>query len=215
MKKINLLLRHQHQIKTRTAIFQENQATHVFIQQHDLNQYLITPAPMLRTCSVGNRTKHEMALEAAVVYDLDSNNIPGLGNWDYISHQVVASPFKPVDYMDKIDVFATRYLEGTKIPCKYLVAELKKDSADNDTIDQVLKYVDWVCNEYAYNDYEAIEACIIAAEFPDDIATYYNEVVQRYYTLGSHPVRNKQWSALKLFKYVYEDGRIRYIDETP
>ena len=209
------LLRHQHQIKTRTAIFQENQATHVFIQQHDLNQYLITPAPMLRTCSVGNRTKHEMALEAAVVYDLDSNNIPGLGNWDYISHQVVASPFKPVDYMDKIDVFATRYLEGTKIPCKYLVAELKKDSADNDTIDQVLKYVDWVCNEYAYNDYEAIEACIIAAEFPDDIATYYNEVVQRYYTLGSHPVRNKQWSALKLFKYVYEDGRIRYIDETP
>ena len=42
--------------------------------------------------------------------------------------------------MDKIDVLAMRYLPNTKIPCKYLVAELKKDAADNATIDQVLKY---------------------------------------------------------------------------
>ena len=143
------------------------------------------------------------------------SRIPELGYWDYVSHQVIASPFKPIDYMDKIDVLAMRCLPNTKIPCKYLVAELKKDSADNGTIDQVLKYVDWVCSEYAYGDYEAIDACIIAAEYPDDIATYYRNVVQRYYTLGSHPVRNKQWNKLTLLKYTYSNGEISYLDVTP
>ena len=117
--------------------------------------------------------------------------------------------------MDKIDVFAIRYLEKTKIPCKFLVAELKKDSASCSTIDQVMKYVDWVCNEYAYRDYGAIEACIIAYEYEKDVKDYYKDVVQRYYSLGSHPIRNKQWSALKLLKYRWEDGSLKYIDETP
>jgi len=209
------LLRHQNEIQTGAGVFQETADTHESIRQHELTEYVISPESMLRTCTIGNRAKHEMALEAAVIYDLDHENIRGLGHWDYISHQVVASPFKPIDYMDKIDVFATRYLPDTKIPCKYLVAELKKGMADNETIDQVLKYVDWVCDEYAYSDYEAITACIIAAEYPENIADYYTEVVQRYYTLGSHPVRNKQWNALKLFRYTYENGGLQYIDETP
>ena len=83
------------------------------------------------------------------------------------------------------------------------------------TIDQVLKYVDWVCSEYAYGDYEAVEACIIAAEYPENIAAYYSEVVQRYYTLGSHPVRNKQWNSLKLLRYSYAAGELSYVDVTP
>lgn len=56
--------------------------------------------------------------------------------------------------MDKIDVLAARYLTDTKITCKYLTVELKKDEAEKSTIDQILKYVDWVCTEYAYGDYE-------------------------------------------------------------
>ena len=170
---------------------------------------------MLRTCTVGTRVRHEMALEATVVYDLCNDRIPELGKWDYVSHQVIASPFKPIDYMDKIDVLAMRYLPHTTIPCKFLVAELKKDMADHATIDQVLKYVDWVCSEYAYGDYEAIEACIIAAEYPENIGDYYRDVVQRYYTLGSHPVRNKQWCDLRLLRYSYVKGAVTYLDMTP
>ena len=117
--------------------------------------------------------------------------------------------------MDRIDVLAMRYLPGTKIPCKHLVCELKKDVADQATIDQVLKYVDWVCSEYAYGDYEAIEACIIAAEYSANIASYYRDVVQRYYTLGSHPVRNRQWNALRLLRYSYTGGAMTYADVTP
>ena len=209
------LLRRQKETITRTGVFAGQCYLHNSLLKHDLERYLITPSDMLKTCTSGNRVKHEMALEAAVVYDLCNSRIPELGNWDYVSHQVIASPFKPIDYMDKIDVFAMRYLSGTKIPCKFLVAELKKDSAYQDTIDQVLKYVDWVCTDYAYGDYEAIEACIIAAEYPSDIDVYYRDVVQRYYTLGSHPVRNKHWSCLKLLRYSYNGGKISYIDVTP
>ncbi len=209
------LLRHQREIENQIGILPESNQTHTNISAHDLTEYIISPTDMLRTCTTRGRVNHEMALEAAVVYDLCHGNIVSLGNWDYVSHQVVASPFKPIDYMDKIDVLAMRFMEGTKLPCKYLVAELKKDAADEGTIDQVLKYVDWVCNEYAYGDYEAIEACIIAAEYPNEIAQYYLEVVQRYYTLGSHPVRNKQWANLRLFKYCCENDSITYTDVTP
>lgn len=209
------LLRRQHETQTQIGIFPECDDVHTAIAAHDLKSYIITPEELLCTCTDKGRVRHEMALEAAVVYDLCHSRIPELGCWDYVSHQVIASPFKPIDYMDKIDVLAMKYLPDTKIPCKYLVVELKKDSADNDTIDQVLKYVDWVCSEYAYGDYELIEACIIAAEYPDDIDTYYRDVVQRYYTLGSHPVRNKQWNELTLLKYIYSKGEIRYFDVTP
>ena len=116
--------------------------------------------------------------------------------------------------MDKIDVFATRYLQNTKIPCKYLVAELKKDGAGTDTIDQVLKYVDWVCSEYTYGNYDAIEACIIASSF-DDMSTYFNDAVKRFYTVSSHPAINKKWSNLKLIRYKYENGNLTYLDVTP
>lgn len=210
------LLRRQLETQTRTRIFKENSVTHLSIASNvNLADYVIDPAAMLQTCTEGTRVKHEMALEAAVVYDICHNKIPFVGKWDYVSHQVVASPFKPIDYMDKIDVLAMRYLPSTKIPCKYLVAELKKDCADQDTIDQVLKYVDWICNEYAYGDYEAIEACIISAEYEENIDDYYASVVKRYYTLGSHPVRNKHWNNLKLIKYRYVNNSIVYENVTP
>lgn len=209
------LLRHQHALATGKGVFPENDNIHKRIAGHELLRYFISPKHMLQTCANGNRVKHEMALEAAVVFNLCHSQILQLGKWDYVSHQVVASPFKPIDYMDKIDVFAMRFLKGTKIPCKYLVVELKKDQANEATIDQVLKYVDWVCSEYAYGDYEMIDACIIAAEYPATIGQYYREVVQRFYTLGSHPIRNKQWGSLKLLKYTYEDETIHYVDVTP
>lgn len=146
--------------------------------------YIVTPKDLLDAVSVDSAIKHEMALEANIVYDLSKGNILNLGIWDYVSHQVVASPFKPIDYMDKIDVFAYKFLSNSNIPAKYLVAELKKDIASSETIDQVLKYVDWVCSEYAYGDYGSIEACIFAYGFDEDIFRHYEKVVQRFLYIG-------------------------------
>lgn len=148
------LLRHQNEMITGQHIWERDDTVHDLLRLHDLNRYLITPESLLRNGVRAGRVKHEMALEAAVVYDLCHERIVDLGRWDYVSHQVIASPFKPIDYMDKIDVLAARYLTDTKITCKYLTVELKKDEAEKSTIDQILKYVDWVCTEYAYGDYE-------------------------------------------------------------
>lgn len=125
------LLRRQRETATQAGIFPERNDIHNAIASQELERYFITPTDMLQTCTIGTRTKHEMALEAA------------------------------------------------------------------------------------YGDYEAIEACIIAAKYPEDIGAYYSEVVQRYYTLGSHPVRNKHWSNLKLLRYSYADGELSYTDVTP
>lgn len=209
------LLRNQTAIKNRENIYLTRGDIHRLIEKKVNDSYLISPNQLLERFSEHSKISHEMAVEAAVVYDLTKDRIPLLGRWDYVSHQVIASPFKPIDYMDKIDVFAIRYLPETKIPCKHLVIELKKDSADKSTIDQVMKYVDWVCNEYGYGDYSSVEAAIIAHDYPDGIADYFHEVALRYYTLGSHPVRNSQWSSLKLIRYEFVDGEMRYVDETP
>ena len=209
------LLRHQEQ-PGESNVFQESSETHNAISNcADLQSHIINPYDLIKTLNTNGVIEHEKALEAAVIYDLCHDRIDLLSHWDYVSHQVIASPFKPVDYMDKIDVFGIRYLPNTKIPCKFLVAELKKENADCETIDQVLKYVDWVCCDYAYGNYNAIEACIIASTYDEVVSDYYNDYVRRFFTVGSHPAKNMEWNGLKLLRYKYENGRIIYTDCTP
>lgn len=209
------LLRHQEEINNQTGIISTQPTYHTALRLKVDARYALSTQYVLANCSNGSYLKHEMALEAATIEALVNEQIPELGHWDYISHQVIASPFKPIDYMDKIDIFAYRYLHGTKIPCKYLVAELKRGTADADTVDQVMKYVDWVCQEYTYGDYDAVEACIIAFDFDDDIADHIKQNAKRRYMQGSHPIKNKEWRALKLISYKYHNGKVVYTDETP
>lgn len=63
--------------------------------------------------------------------------------------------------------------------------------------------------------YGSIEACVIAYGYPEDIFEYIEKNGKRNYILGSHPVTNKQWGALKLISYRYVDGKIEYTHETP
>ena len=64
------LLRRQNETLTQTGIFNEEETTHASIASKNLDNYIIKPDVMLQTCTVGDRVKHEMALEAAVVYDI-------------------------------------------------------------------------------------------------------------------------------------------------
>lgn len=67
----------------------------------------------------------EMILENGILLALKRKQpdaVKAFGTWDYLSHQVIASPFKPVDYMDRIDIFGYRWVpeyEG-EIISKYL-----------------------------------------------------------------------------------------------
>lgn len=183
----------------------------------------------------------EMVLEAHVIEALkqgDKGLTSILGEWDYISHQVVASPFKPANYIDHMDVFCIRYI-GKKgmehVPCKYLILELKKGELSvnrnvkaygnggeiEETLDQLMKYVDWVCQEYANGDYRLIKAAIIANSYnnkrgkgkkPRTIE--YNElknIVMRHSLTETHPIKHESWCDVSLISYSYEnDGTVDY-----
>jgi hypothetical protein len=74
---------------------------------------------ILNLASEGTKIRHEMAIEAGVVDYIKNTPNGAFGKWDYLLHQVVASPFKPVDYMDKMDVFGYRFIPSFSTISKY------------------------------------------------------------------------------------------------
>ena len=129
---------------------------------------------------------------------------------DNVSHQVVASPFKAIDYMDKMDVFGYRYIKGYKTRSKYLIVEIKKDAAKVDVVDQIMKYVDWVQAEYAFGDYSMIQAYIVASDFSEDVISHRNKKCIRNYTKGYRPTISCEWNFVQLVKYTYVDGKLEF-----
>lgn len=175
--------------------------------------YDLDARSLVRRAQRGDRVGHEMAIEAAVLYQLSTGHAPtvnALGRWDYLSHQVVASPFKPIDYMDKMDLFGYAFIPGYRPTIsKYLVGEFKKDEAQPQDVDQLMKYVDWVKDEYAHGDYGMINACLVAARIPASVKNQALESAVRNFTVQRRPARTMEWSRLKMFEYsVGEDGLI-------
>lgn len=100
---------------------------HNRVKQLYNEEYTLNSKNTLILAAQNNEIKHEMAIEAGLIDYIKKNSSGIFGRWDYLSHQVVASPFKPVDYMDKMDVFGYRFIEGYKSTIsKYLVVEIKK-----------------------------------------------------------------------------------------
>lgn len=175
-------------------------------------EYLLKRDFLISSCksSRDNTLKHEMALEAALCEILTKEDRYPFGKWDYVSHQVAASPFKPVDYMDKMDIFGYKYIPNYEVKSKYLIAELKKDAAGTDIVEQIMKYVDWVANEYANKDYSMIEAYLVAADFSDEVIDLVNESCIRNYTKGVRPAEFRIWNNLKLVKYTVQEDDIQF-----
>lgn len=165
-------------------------------------------ASVLNCCAVGTRLKHEMAIEADILYQLSIKHNPTeeiFGDWDYLSHQVIASPFKPIDYMDKMDLFGYAYLANFKpTKSRFLVGEIKRDAARIEDVDQLLKYVDWVKDEYCFGDYAMINAFLIAHELGEEVLRHKQAVGSRKYTIGVRPARSMDWNNMKLVKYSFD-----------
>ncbi|MBF0344287.1 MAG: hypothetical protein HQL06_08655 [Nitrospirae bacterium] len=174
--------------------------------------YSLDVRTILGSCAEDDYLKHEMAIEAGILYQLsyeDQRTLETFGRWDYLSHQVVASPFKPIDYMDKMDLFGYAYIKGFEpTRSKYLVGEIKKAAALPQDIEQLLKYVDWVKDEYAYGDYDMIHAFLVAYDFDASTIVHKNEVAKRRYTIGRRPAKTLQWDNLKLIKYCLNSNKI-------
>ncbi|MBR5995101.1 MAG: hypothetical protein IK026_00745 [Eubacteriaceae bacterium] len=199
-------------INNTEAQFAFNQAFHSRLSRLVLYEYKLQRQFLISSCKDArtNRLKHEMALEAALCEILSNEEREPFGKWDYISHQVAASPFKPIDYMDKMDVFGYRYIPGYDVKSKYLIAELKKDCASTDIVEQIMKYVDWVSNEYANKDYSMIEAYIIASDFDDEVKALVKEHCIRNFTKGFRPTEFCVWNNLKMVRYEVVDDDIAF-----
>lgn len=156
----------------------------------------------------------EMLLEVGLLHQLalhDSETESVFGRWDYLSHQVAASPMKPVLWVDRIDVFAYRYIVGNApIVERYGIVELKKGAVSGDDIQQVMKYVDWVNQEYGTGDYSLISAFLVGSEFDMESITMLDETAERRYTIG-RPARPESWHDLTYVAYhVNENGHISF-----
>jgi len=169
--------------------------------------YLLDYKAFLQSISNDEKIKHEMGLEAGILAQLSENEKTTediFGKWDYLSHQVIASPFKPIDYMDKMDVFGYSYIKGySPTKSKYLIIEIKKDKATKDDIVQLLKYVDWTRSEYCFGDYSMIKSFLVASEFEEGLCDFVSEVALRKFTVGSRPAKSMEWSSVGLIKYIY------------
>lgn len=160
--------------------------------------------------SVDGSLNSEMMLEVGLLHELTEHSSAEdvFGHWDYLSHQVNASPMKAVDYMDKIDVFGYRWLTGynNQIIEKYLVAELKKDTASNEDLAQLMKYVDWVCDEYASSDYLRLKAFLVARSFDLDSIKKSWDTIERNQIIGRRPAQNQLWNDVTLVTYEVADS---------
>jgi hypothetical protein len=114
--------------------------------------------------------------------------------------------------MDKMDIFGYRYIDGFDTISKYLVIEIKKDNADEDVIDQIMKYVDWVNQEYAHGDYSMIEAYVVAADFPESVIKKRDAQCIRNFTKGYRPTQACTWNYCKFVKYESTDGKIEFTE---
>jgi hypothetical protein len=183
----------------------QHQAIGAKLQVRD---HTFKPESFLEACFEGARLRHEMALEVGLLSQLvskDKATANLFGHWDYLSHQVVASPFKPIDYMDKMDVFGYSFIAGYEpIRSQVLVAELKKDDAASGDLEQLMKYVDWIKDEYCYGDYSMIRAFLVAANFSADARDQKSELASRRYITGRRPAVSREWSDLSLVTYAYD-----------
>ena len=171
------------------------------------SNYNIDVGPVMASCADGCKLAHEMALEAGILSQLaknDSETTEIFGEWDYLSHQVIASPFKPIDYMDRMDIFGYGYIKGfSPTRSKYLVIENKKDSASWNDVEQVLRYVDWISDEYCYGDYSMIEAFLVAHQIPPDLPGNTHDFALRKFTVGKRPATSLEWDNISLVKYKF------------
>lgn len=125
-----------------------------------------------------------------------------IGKWDFVGRQYPASPPKPSEYEETMDLFGYRYVSGfPNAISKYLVVELKTGTINKDNVQQTMKYVDWISREYAKGDYSMIEAYTIGYDKEDDLEDRIKDIIERNYIIESHPVENRKWQELRVLSY--------------
>lgn len=206
----HIIFRNRLRLGDQAAHHPYHDAVHVALAPKVTADHMLTATDIMDCCvNTDGLLKHEMALECGLVDAIAHHRAEAdiIGKWDYISHQVLASPFKPLIYVDKMDIFGYKYIPG--LPAGYdtlsdfLILELKREEAGRDSVEQVMKYVEWVKQEYAFGDYSRIKALVVAGSFTQEAVDAIGEIAVRYYTYGSHPSVTDRWNEVTLLRYRY------------
>ena len=191
--------------------FAFDDSLHASLHDRDLLPYILNLRKALEAHDI-DELRSEMLVEAFFLQKVAKGKIPFMGSWDHLTHQLIASPFKPLKYIDKIDVFGYRFSEhypdDPKLITKFLIIELKKDKVNKSTLEQLMQYVDWICDEYASGDYSLIEAYVLGPGIVRNTAQAKQDVCQRSYIASTHPVVQKKWTNVKFIQYQIEKGDI-------
>ena len=183
----------------------------------------------------GNGIQEEMAIEAAVVSTLTEGlNHQSFDKVSYVTHQVSASPAKPVEYMEWMDVFGysvSDYLSNQGIPIQfainqYYVMEIKRDrlflppqkkgretnlsKANKAVANQLMKYVDWVVKNCASGNYPMVKGVLIANGFDDSFIKYCESVCIRNYNDGYRDSTPTVWQNFELIQYSFDGEKITF-----
>lgn len=183
----------------------------------------------------GKGLQEEMAIEAAVVDLLTSHKENTVfDKLSYVTHQVSASPAKPVEYMEWMDIFGysvSEYLTKQDVPVqfaidKYYVMEIKRDilslpvpkkgkettqiRANKAVANQLMKYVDWVAKNYASGNYPMVKGVLIANGFDDNFIEYCKTMCVRNYNDGYRDSIPAVWDGFELIKYTFDGNVISF-----
>lgn len=195
------------------AYFAFDDSLHAVLNDRDLSPYKLNLRKVLEAHDI-EELRSEMLVEAFFLQKVAQGKMPFIGRWDHLTHQLIASPFKPLKYIDKIDVFGYRFSEyypdDPKLITKFLIIELKKDKINKSTLEQLMQYVDWICDEYASGDYALIEAYVLGSGMVRNTAQAKQDICQRSYIVSTHPVVQKKWTNVKFIQYQIEEDDISF-----
>lgn len=197
-------------IDTETIAF--NDSIHTRVSEIDLSNYKMDISKALINGNNRDYVLSEMFIESFCLQKLSRSETAVFDDWDYLTHQVIASPFKPLKYIDKIDGFGYRfsrhYEDSPELITKYIIIEFKKDKIRKPALEQTMQYVDWVCKEYAFGDYSKIEAYVVGSGMVRHTAEYKEEICQRQYIASTHPATPERWNNLHIVKYEFSENDI-------
>ena len=182
-----------------------------------------------------NGIQEEMAIEAAVINFITRNHDGSVfDKLEYVTHQVSASPAKPVEYMEWMDVFGysvSDYLVEQAIPIqfaidKYYVMEIKREvlslpiskrgkvtaqmRGSMAVAHQLMKYVDWVAKNYASGNYPMVKGVLIANGFDDNFIEYCKKMCIRNYNMGYRDALPAIWDSIELISYSFDGKTISF-----
>ena len=194
--------------------FDFDESKHQILATRNLSDYKMNILGSMQQEAFAPNIYSEMFIESALLQQISNHRNLPLGEWDYISHQLIASPFKPLKYIDKIDIFgyrfSTHYENSPKLITKYLLIELKKDQVNRSALEQTMQYIDWVCKEYASGDYSLIEAYVVGNGAVRQIEHIKEEICQRDFIFSSHPPTSMKWKDLHIITFEVSDENISF-----